>query len=1189
MSQKQVTLSIIPENTQIILIGASEFEDKDKLLPLPSVKNNVDALKQLFVNSEIMGIPKDNVTVILDKLYDAEIWPLLETPIKKALDTLVIYYAGHGVPYNNQVLYLATQRTVFSKPQRTGALSFSQILDAAIHESSAGKIILILDCCYSGLAIQEKCNSKGKKIFILTATATTIKAKAPPDETYTAFTNEFLQLLNKGINNNKEALILGKISEELKNQLVEKNFPKPQQVSFNDAHNLKIAYNCAYQPSTQNEKKTTILFLSADSNHITRSRLKKEMQEIDTSLQKATNKNSFEFHEATLERVGELTQAIHDKKPQILHFAGYGKSTGELCLENEDGEIHEIHPDALAPLFELIANQVRCVILSACYSEIQAKVIAKHIDYVIGMSGEISDDAAIAFAAGFYKALGGGHLFEEAYKFGIAETGLEKQKLSPVILGKKIPEQKSGESEPNISTLVIPLSDFLDRLVSEGPHGIPFTWLIGAGMSVTSGIPLAKDISYRIILFEYLMRKKRVRPWAPDDKKRITYETDLTNFFKWYETTGQEASLVELRWNSINWLKNEEKYKEISLEDPKSYQWLFQNVFLSPTIHHAFLTNLVNRTKGVNLAHLGLAGLLRDHREWGHTVFTTNFDDLLLKALLSLNHTARVFGDLQSKDTPHTKPDYPQIVHLHGRHTGYRLRNTQEQISLIDPELLDGFTKHLADSHLIVLGYSGWDELVINALKEWPKQHDLIKGNLIWVPYQTEETLLPQIQEFLNSCPPGRVHVITNEKRPLDADFFILSLCDMLNEDNGGFVPYRKGIIDHAKHQHSFVLQQLEDYHPDFAPSQALNNIIAAKESLKNYDVEKAKRVKKAEELKESAKDLIEADDIPDKLRGKVFLEIGIVELLLGNTDNSEQYLQKALLIWDKIKASYDKSPVEKANTLRALGELNLKLGYLEEARGYLIGAIRRYDRVCENSGIGYTKKLLSDISMREGKIERATELLKESLNAFNTADDVYGKGICLRSLGDIYRIDDNRKLAIENYENANALFTKINNRQGIANTFKGMASIYIKNGDYEKAEETINDAIALYEDLGDGLGIANMENSLGDLYLQQNDIQNAIRQYKKSANYYRDVGAKHGLSNALADILVCLSKSSEIDHTDNKFRQIRQKLFEVLEGCKNAYASNITKKSFHNFAKQNTDDNNQTERSNTDNEEINL
>ena len=59
---------------------------------------------------------------------------------------------------------------------------------------------------------------------------------------------------------------------------------------------------------------------------------------------------------------------------------------------------------------------MECVVLNACYSEIQAEAIARHIDYVIGMKKGVGDAAAIEFAVAFYDALGAGESVEFAYK-----------------------------------------------------------------------------------------------------------------------------------------------------------------------------------------------------------------------------------------------------------------------------------------------------------------------------------------------------------------------------------------------------------------------------------------------------------------------------------------------------------------------------------------------------------------------------------------------------------------------------------------------------------------------------------------------------------------------------------------------------------------------------------------------------
>ena len=80
---------------------------------------------------------------------------------------------------------------------------------------------------------------------------------------------------------------------------------------------------------------------------------------------------------------------------------------------------------ALTELFKLFADNIECIILNACYSEIQADVLAKHIPYVIGMKKAIGDKAAIKFATGFYNALCAGESVEFAYKLGCNVIQLE--------------------------------------------------------------------------------------------------------------------------------------------------------------------------------------------------------------------------------------------------------------------------------------------------------------------------------------------------------------------------------------------------------------------------------------------------------------------------------------------------------------------------------------------------------------------------------------------------------------------------------------------------------------------------------------------------------------------------------------------------------------------------------------------
>ncbi|MEH1949733.1 MAG: CHAT domain-containing protein [Nostoc sp.] len=182
-----------------------------------------------------------------------------------------------------------------------------------------------------------------------------------------------------------------------------------------------------------------ILFLAADPSNATRLRLGQELRDIREKLQLAKERDRFILDSRESVRPGDISQAIFDVEPQIVHFSGHGTSTGELCFEDLLGKYQPVKPDALAALFELVADQINCVVLNACYSEAQAKAIAQHIPFVIGMNKAIGDQAAIAFAVGFYKALAARRTIDQAYKFGCVEIRLQgiAEHLTPILYTKQ--------------------------------------------------------------------------------------------------------------------------------------------------------------------------------------------------------------------------------------------------------------------------------------------------------------------------------------------------------------------------------------------------------------------------------------------------------------------------------------------------------------------------------------------------------------------------------------------------------------------------------------------------------------------------------------------------------------------------------------------------------------------------------
>ncbi|MBD2492361.1 SAV_2336 N-terminal domain-related protein [Aulosira sp. FACHB-615] len=182
-----------------------------------------------------------------------------------------------------------------------------------------------------------------------------------------------------------------------------------------------------------------ILILSGNPNSISRLRLDEEVREIQNSLQRSKKREQFGVTSNFIVRPDDLWRALLDTKPEIIYFSGHGGVSQGLVLENSSGEAKAVNPESLANLFKLFNNTTECVVLNGCYSELQAEAISQHINYVIGISNEISDKAAIKFAVAFYDALGAGKSYEDAYNFGCLAIALENapEHLIPVLKSRK--------------------------------------------------------------------------------------------------------------------------------------------------------------------------------------------------------------------------------------------------------------------------------------------------------------------------------------------------------------------------------------------------------------------------------------------------------------------------------------------------------------------------------------------------------------------------------------------------------------------------------------------------------------------------------------------------------------------------------------------------------------------------------
>lgn len=168
-----------------------------------------------------------------------------------------------------------------------------------------------------------------------------------------------------------------------------------------------------------------ILVLATNPKETTPLRLDEEMRGIDQALQQSRFRDNFELEQQWAVRVSDLQRLLLRYKPDIVHFSGHGSTSSEIILEDNNGRSLPVPAEALSRLFLLLKDNIKCVVLNACYTEAQAEAIARHIGCVVGMSRAIGDDSAISFAEAFYGALGDGRDIKTAFELGCNRINLE--------------------------------------------------------------------------------------------------------------------------------------------------------------------------------------------------------------------------------------------------------------------------------------------------------------------------------------------------------------------------------------------------------------------------------------------------------------------------------------------------------------------------------------------------------------------------------------------------------------------------------------------------------------------------------------------------------------------------------------------------------------------------------------------
>lgn len=193
------------------------------------------------------------------------------------------------------------------------------------------------------------------------------------------------------------------------------------------------------------QQAATILYLTASPNDPDLAwlplRSDLEMRKVSERLRLSRHRGEYRIEPCPAARWDDVSQALVDYDPRVVHFSCHGDSDGQLLLENDAGGVALTTPEGLARLFGLHRSTIRCVIVNACHSERLARAMARNIDHVVGMRSEIGDEAAIQFSVGFYTGFFAGQPVHAAFERGIAsiqssET-TKREYRTPILLSAR--------------------------------------------------------------------------------------------------------------------------------------------------------------------------------------------------------------------------------------------------------------------------------------------------------------------------------------------------------------------------------------------------------------------------------------------------------------------------------------------------------------------------------------------------------------------------------------------------------------------------------------------------------------------------------------------------------------------------------------------------------------------------------
>ncbi len=223
---------------------------------------------------------------------------------------------------------------------------------------------------------------------------------------------------------------------------------------------------------------------------------------------------------------------------------------------------------------------------------------------------------------------------------------------------------------------------------------------------------------------------------------------------------------IPLARGFVKIFKEDERYTHF-YEQAEEKEYADCMAQLSSGERHELIAEYVDKAQ-MNWAHIGVACLMK--AGYVDRVLTTNFDPLIITACSRLNIFPAVY-DLAASRTfdPDAIPEHA-VFYLHGQRSGFVQLNTKDEVKQRDEVLEQVFQDCSRERTWIVIGYSGINDPVFDALTKMGR----FRYRLFWIGY--------------SESPPTHVRKeILSEKRASyyvkkwDADNFFVKLAQKLD------------------------------------------------------------------------------------------------------------------------------------------------------------------------------------------------------------------------------------------------------------------------------------------------------------------------------------------------------------------------------------------------------------------------